>query len=420
MASCPRRPCVRRSETASPAHSSPATPAPRTDRASAWSPPGGIRTFTCGRRLDAGRPRRATPCTGVRGAPRAERPGHARAGGDLQMALGKSALPPLAFGNDIAIVHECAREFTDQIERAIPGMNAYDPLTEPSAFRSKTATLRLPTMTVVATAISPTLVDRQGNPQLTFMVPFAGEAASTCRIEGQTLNWGRGLGGILMPDTDADIRGTGGFRSHLLWNLQRLRLLPEQVAGVTTEGALQGLLPLLEMHRRQPAMLARLGVEDLFYRLSVMLLRPDLFEAPPPPSAELDRRRRLLDPLCEHISAHLSEVITLSDLERFSGLSARSLQLAFNEVHGCSPMAWIKTQRLLRVRQALLARSDVPIEALALSAGFQNMPPFFLAYKRRFGETPGQTRQRGLVCLGAVATGPGPSAGSGHTAAASE
>lgn len=359
------------------------------------------------------------------------------------MALGKSALPPLAFGNDIAIVHECAREFTDQIERAIPGMNAYDPLTEPSAFRSKTATLRLPTVTVVATAISPTLVDRQGNPQLTFMVPFAGEAASTCRIEGQTLNWGRGLGGILMPDTDADIRGTGGFRSHLLWNLQRerlastaqamlglgapvdlgtdrLRLLPEQVAGVTTEGALQGLLPLLEMHRRQPAMLARLGVEDLFYRLSVMLLRPDLFEAPPPPSAELDRRRRLLDPLCEHISAHLSEVITLSDLERFSGLSARSLQLAFNEVHGCSPMAWIKTQRLLRVRQALLARSDVPIEALALSAGFQNMPPFFLAYKRRFGETPGQTRQRGLVCLGAVATGPGPSAGSGHKAAASE
>jgi AraC-like DNA-binding protein len=338
------------------------------------------------------------------------------------MAKGTNALPPLAFGNDIAIVHECAREFTDQIERAIPGMNAYDPLTDPAAFRSKTATLRLPSLTVVATAISPTLVDRSGNPQLTFMVPVAGDAESTCRMAGDSVRWGRGLGGLLLPDTDERVRGTGGFRSHLIWNLQRdrllqtaqamlgaeqpvdlaidrLRLLPQQVAGVSTEVALQGLLPMLQLHRRQPGMLARLGVEDLFYRLSVMLLRPDLFEAPAPPSPGPDRHRRLVDTLCEHIVGHLSEVITLSDLERVSGLSARSLQLAFQQVHGQTPMGWIKEQRLQRVRQAMLAQQDAPIEAVALAAGFQTMPPFFLAYKRRFGETPGQTRQRGARSL---------------------
>ena len=345
------------------------------------------------------------------------------------MASRRTALPPLAFGGDVAIAHSSEREFTDLIDRAIPGMNAYESLVGRDAFRSRTAALRMPQVTVVAAAISPTLVDRRGNADLTFLLPYAGTDPSACRVgHGDAVSWGLGLGGILLPRTDEKVVGSGGFRSQVMWNLQperleqtargmvgsdtspdlrtdRLRLLPQQVAGAPTEALVQGLLPLLQVCRRKPGVLAGLGVEDLFYRLSVMLLRPDLFEQPPAAAAgDAGSRRRCLGPLCEYIVAHLSDTITLSTLERFSGLSARTLQLAFREVHGCSPMSWVREQRLQRVRRGLLGARHETVEALARAAGFQAMPPFFLAYRRRFGETPGQTRHRGGLGDGVEST----------------
>lgn len=330
----------------------------------------------------------------------------------------KTALPPLAFGNDIAIVHESAQHFSDLIERVFPGLNAYDPLNGRDGFRSKSAVLSLPHSKVVATAISPTYVDRNSNPLLTFMLPFATDAESLCSVDGRRMNWGRGSG-MFLPQTDARVIGDGGFRSHIMWQLEKDRLqatalamlggqqvdldldqarvLPNEISGVRTDATMHAVIPLLELHRKQPEMLANLGVEELIYRQSVMLLRPDLFihpsAAPSQAEGSPHRSARLLGQLCEYILAHLSEPLTLTDLERISGLSARSLQLAFAAVHGCSPMAWIKEQRLQRVRAELLRKSDDPVEAIALAAGFQTMPSFFLAYKRRFGETPGATKR---------------------------
>jgi AraC-like DNA-binding protein len=329
----------------------------------------------------------------------------------------RDALPPLAFGNDIAIVHENAQEFTDLIERAFPGMNAYDPLTPKASFRSKSAVLELPHAKVVATAISPTHIDRSKNEKLTFMVPFASASESLAQVGDRKIWWGRGTG-VFLPQTDERVIGTGGFRSHLMWQLEkellertakamlgtqervdldltRARVLPGEIAGVRTDASMCAVLPLLELHRMQPEMLANLGVQDVIYRQSVMLLRPDLFLGMPsqtavPPDPPISHS--VLGPLCEYIMAHLCEPLSLTDLESMSGMSARALQLAFRAVHGCSPMTWIKEQRLLRVRADLLKRVDAPIEALALAAGFQTMPAFFLAYKKRFGETPGATR----------------------------
>ena len=330
----------------------------------------------------------------------------------------KTALPPLAFGNDIAIVHECAQDFGDLIEKSFPGMNAYDPLTDVKSFRSKSATLVLPHAKVVASAISPTYVDRNSSGVLTFMLPFAGKGGAFSQVGERRVDWGPGLGGMFLPKTDERVIGSGGFRSQIMWQLNRellektaqtmlgthdavdlqldlARQLPRDVQGVSTDAAFQSLLPILELHRRQPEILGNLGIEDLIYRQSVMLLRPDLFSgeaAKEPVQASVSRPQQLLTPLCEFIVAHLSEPLTLTDLEQVSGMSARSLQLAFNSQYGCTPMSWVREQRLLRVRQVLMSRSDAPVEALALSMGFQTMPAFFQAYKKRFGETPGQTK----------------------------
>jgi AraC-like DNA-binding protein len=329
----------------------------------------------------------------------------------------KNALPLLAFGNDVAIVHESAQEFSDLIERVFPGMNAYDPLTEKSSFRSKSAVLELPHAKVVATAISPTHVDRKNNQALTFMLPFSSDSQSTAQVGDSKIDWGVGTG-VFLPKTDERVIGTGGFRSHILWHLEKGRLeqtamamlgthehvdldldharaLPNEISGVRTDATMHALIPLLDLHKNQPDLLVSLGIEDMIYRQSVILLRPDLFFGQTEPATEslkLSKSRKVVDQVCQFMLAHLSEPFTLSDLERFSGLSARSLQMTFNSVFSCSPMSWIREQRLLRVRSELLKNSDVPVEAVALAAGFQTMPAFFLAYKRRFGETPGATK----------------------------
>ena len=329
----------------------------------------------------------------------------------------KSALPLLAFGNDIAIVHESAQQFSDMIERVFPGVNAYDPLTDKSSFRSKSAVLALPHAKVVATAISPTHVDRNNNQMLTFMLPFSSDSEAFSQVGDRKINWGVGAG-VFLPQTDERVIGAGGFRSQIMWHLekdrlnrtamamlgsevpvdldlQQARVLPNEVSGVRTDATIHAVLPLLELHRKQPEMLANLGVEDLIYRQSVMLLRPDLFLGNSDQTAaqpDTQRSHAVLDHLCQYVMAHLSEPLNLSDLEHVSGLSARALQLAFGAVYGCSPMTWIREQRLLQVHSELLKRPDAPIEAVALAAGFQTMPSFFLAYKKRFGETPGATK----------------------------
>lgn len=335
----------------------------------------------------------------------------------------KNALPVLPFGEDIAIVHESAQQFGELIERAFPGVEAYDPLSKTKAFRSKTVTLKLPTASLVASSISPTHVERRNNPLLTFLLPMGGQVEAMSQMGGKRMLWGTHEGGIFLPQSTEKMIGSGGFRSQLMWNLERnqlmetakamlgtaqpldlrleeARVLPKAVAGVTIDASMSAMLPMLHLYRKQPELLSGLGLEDLLYRQTVMLLRPDLFENSEEKFSLLapktNKQKLILNQLCEYIMAHLSDRLSLTDLEIVSGLSARSLQMAFNQHHGCTPMAWIKEQRLLKVRHELLRRKDdTPIEGVALAVGFQTMPSFFLAYKQKFGETPGQTRKKG-------------------------
>jgi len=325
----------------------------------------------------------------------------------------------MAFGQDVAVVHEDARHFGDLIEKFVPGVNAYDPQTD-AAFRSQTTVISMATSKVLATSLSPTVVDRRNNPVLTFLIPFAGDPAGSVSVGQEEIEWGLGKGGVFLPACEERVTGMGGFRSQIMWQLERkrleetaeamlgqgqevaldldrFRLLPMEIAGVRTDASFQTLLPFFHLYRHNPNALTQLGIEDLLYRHSVMLLRPDLFANPAQGSErtlEAARHRRVLDPLCEYILSHLSNVLTLTDLESFSGLSARSLQLAFNARFGMSPMGWIKEVRLNKVHRQLQSSQNSSIEAVALAVGFQTMPAFFKAYKERFGETPGQTKLR--------------------------
>jgi len=147
-----------------------------------------------------------------------------------------------------------------------------------------------------------------------------------------------------------------------------------------------------------PEMLALMGVDELVYRNMVLMFRPDLFGKSPTLAQHKDMRvasQRALDPLCSHIHSKLDERITLTDMERISGMSSRALQYAFLQRFACAPMHWVMKQRLGKARQRLLnAQLGETVTAIALAHGFASASAFSAQYLREFGELPSATRFR--------------------------
>jgi transcriptional regulator GlxA family with amidase domain len=156
---------------------------------------------------------------------------------------------------------------------------------------------------------------------------------------------------------------------------------------------LQQLGTIIDMHQRDATVLTQLGVQDILFRHIVMMLRPEVF------LSQTDTPRAtasaaLVAQVCDYMRAHLDASLTLTDLEVFSGLSGRSLQLAFQKQLGRTPKQWLTEQKLHAIR-AKLASAD-PSESVTSLAGayFPNLGDFARYYQRQFGELPSQTLGR--------------------------
>lgn len=96
------------------------------------------------------------------------------------------------------------------------------------------------------------------------------------------------------------------------------------------------------------------------------------------------------------IQAQSDDPVSIQDIARALGVSLRSLQLAFNEVHeGQSPRDYLTRVRLEKARQRLLAATpDKHVTTIALDSGFFHLSRFAQAYARTFGERPSETLAR--------------------------
>jgi AraC-like DNA-binding protein len=97
-----------------------------------------------------------------------------------------------------------------------------------------------------------------------------------------------------------------------------------------------------------------------------------------------------------HAMAHADDHLSVTDLCRATGVSERTLEYAFGEVLGVSPVAYLTRLRLHRVRQGLLAgtHTTTTVTTEALNWGFWHFGEFSRAYKDCFGELPSQTLRR--------------------------
>jgi transcriptional regulator GlxA family with amidase domain len=94
--------------------------------------------------------------------------------------------------------------------------------------------------------------------------------------------------------------------------------------------------------------------------------------------------------------AHMGDRLYVTDLCKAAGASERSLEYAFKEIMGMTPVAYLTRVRLHRVRQAASPGSTT-VSVEALNGGFWHFGDFSRAYRDCFGELPSETLRRGAT-----------------------
>lgn len=327
----------------------------------------------------------------------------------------------LLFGECDAARQNDYKVLGDRMNLVYPGVNAYEPIGSPRAFSSKMNTLKLPAIQAVAVVMSPSYIDRSSTQRATLKVPLSGEF--NCFLDGRFYQCGAGLGALYYPQSSGQVKGSGGSCSQVSFQFEPLllektaramlglpanavidlqlenpRMAPLTVAGRPFSTVLQHVGALIDLHQRDARVLTQLGLQDTLYRHIAMVLCPEAFLSPPSRPRTTSDSAALIAQLCDYMQAHLESNLTLTDLEIFCGLSARSLQLAFKKQLGVSPMQWLRQQRLDFSRQTLLhANPDTTVIQVALYCGFASPSKFSMYYKQRFGESPSITLAKVLA-----------------------
>ena len=105
---------------------------------------------------------------------------------------------------------------------------------------------------------------------------------------------------------------------------------------------------------------------------------------------------RLVRLVEDHARTRAGERVQVSEMCQVAGVSERTLEYAFKEVTGLSPIAYLVRLRLHWVHAALLAAESgsARVSTEALKWGFWHFGEFSRAYKRCFGESPSVTLRR--------------------------
>jgi AraC-like DNA-binding protein len=99
-----------------------------------------------------------------------------------------------------------------------------------------------------------------------------------------------------------------------------------------------------------------------------------------------------------------AESFTVDRLARTAGMSRSSFADHFQATFGTTPIEFLKKVRL-RHAARLLERSDLPIEAIARSIGYDSRTYFSRAFRAEFGASPRTFRSQRRSGSGSAATG---------------
>lgn len=111
-------------------------------------------------------------------------------------------------------------------------------------------------------------------------------------------------------------------------------------------------------------------------------------------SAPRPRHLRLAE---NHIEAHLDQPLTIEEIATAAGTTPRSLQLAFRQYRGTTPLGFWREARLARAHADLMAATPgTAVTDVALRWGFTHFGRFSESYRARFGLCPRDTLRAAL------------------------
>lgn len=163
----------------------------------------------------------------------------------------------------------------------------------------------------------------------------------------------------------------------------------------------QSVSPLLDhlrrsfpLHRHDPTWLAeqahRLMVQLLAVHHGVLAEADGLSAARPSTRVELYRRLHVAR---DFIAASFAQPITLDEMANVAALSPNHFLRSFKELFHTTPHQYLTEHRLTRASH-LLRHSDESVTSICLAVGFQSIGSFGTLYRRRFGLSPSEFRQR--------------------------
>lgn len=109
------------------------------------------------------------------------------------------------------------------------------------------------------------------------------------------------------------------------------------------------------------------------------------------PKEQLERFQRLV-PAVRYLEEHFREHVQLSELAEHCDLSSTHIHRLFQRLLRMSPAEYLLALRLQEARR-LLATTDEPLSAIALSTGFFDQSHFTKRFRKGTGMTPTQFRK---------------------------
>jgi AraC-like DNA-binding protein len=173
--------------------------------------------------------------------------------------------------------------------------------------------------------------------------------------------------------TPAVNRNSPRFRQ--LWRL--IRFFSEQIDATSDQ-----LPPLVIRELEQTILVAFLSANP--HTFSHLLERE--------PKDTVPAHVRLAE---EFIEAHWDQAIGIESLMEATGVGARAIFKAFQQIRGYSPMAFARMVRLKHARGKLAEpNGETSVTRVAFACGFGNLGHFARDYRKAFGERPSETLAR--------------------------
>ena len=174
--------------------------------------------------------------------------------------------------------------------------------------------------------------------------------------------------------------------------------LPVTAAG--RKGLINWLLELLKQLERKPQVVENPHAVIELEKTCVNHLVRAIGRSEGKTLSRSSNRRRGFQRAVELLSSRDGSARTIPELCQVAGVSQRTLEYAFLENMGVSPVSFAKTQRYHRLRRELQQRcqGETSIQELAMNLGLYQLGWVSREYRALFGENPSDTLRREIDC----------------------